>query len=266
MALMYNPQPWDNPNAYFKYGWRYVYAPSAHELADYVSKYRVMTACVKKGIRLQKNFMFAEWLPIDVDDGLSLAYALNHLKDYIHVIGTTKSHQKPKNDKPACDRYRVFLRLEDRTYNLDDYEYTAKKWAKLFQADDAVTGGHSMLCPCKPVSIKYYGQLVSLVDGAWEKQKLMKAYKGKMDGYGNKVIPSWIKVLLDYGQPNNRNNTGIKVALTLVECGFSHDQILDIIMNSKMAKGGAHPYTKAECELSIKSAFRRTSPKKPITF
>jgi len=61
-------------------------------------------------------------IAIDVDEGLSIAEFKEIAKDYKYAIGTTKSHQKPKNGK-VCDRYRVIFPL--LTYfNLSAYEFS----------------------------------------------------------------------------------------------------------------------------------------------
>ena len=46
-----------------------------------------------------------ELLVLDVDDGCTLSEALEVFKDFAHVVGTTKSHQKEKNGV-VCDRFR----------------------------------------------------------------------------------------------------------------------------------------------------------------
>jgi hypothetical protein len=261
---MFNPRNPNDPEGFFKYGWKYRYCPSAHEIADYVSKYRCGTAIWRNFERLKKNFMFADWIPIDVDDGMSLDYAMNHIKDYIHVVGTTKSHQIPKKNSKdpkgpmiTCDRFRIFLKFQNRVHDIDDYEYTTKKWARIFKADMSVAGAQAMVRPCKPVSIKYYGKLITPVDGKMEKEKSIKKFEQKIDGYkGEKIVPSWIKQMLNHGVNGGRNNMVLKFASTLKKCGFSEEETVDMIMNSPNFISGPHSFSKSECERTVRNGFK----------
>ena len=265
MALMFNPRNPNDDECFFKYGWKYKYCPSAHEMADYVSKYRTGCPIWRNFERLKKNFMFADWLPIDVDEGMSLDYAISHIKDYIHVVGTTRSHQIPKKNskdpkgpKITCDRFRIFLKFQDRVHDIDNYEYTAKKWARLFKADMSVTGAQAMVRPCKPISIQYHGKLVTPVDGKAEKEKAQKSFENKIVSYeGEKIVPSWIKTMLRHGVNGGRNNMVLKFASTLKKCGFTQDEIVKLIMGSpKFVSCGSHKFNREECERTVRNGFK----------
>lgn len=60
----------------------------------------------------------------DVDEGLSLVEAKAICEKYGHkyIIGITKSHQKEKNGKPPCDRFRVILILDRAVDTGSEYE------------------------------------------------------------------------------------------------------------------------------------------------
>lgn len=67
------------------------------------------------GIRKADAFASALWCALDFDDGTyTLAQAMDDVTQagLAHVIGTTKSHGKPKGDTPACDRFRMLLRFD----------------------------------------------------------------------------------------------------------------------------------------------------------
>ena len=58
-----------------KYGvyaknWRGVNASSASEVAKIVSTYVASNCLWANGVRLKKNFRLAEWLGLDIDDGM----------------------------------------------------------------------------------------------------------------------------------------------------------------------------------------------------
>ena len=56
-----------------------------------------------------------EWeaIIIEWDDGFPLAEALAKYRDWACYWYTTKSHQVAKDDKPACDRYRLIFPLSE---------------------------------------------------------------------------------------------------------------------------------------------------------
>lgn len=60
------------------------------------------------------------WL--DFDEGLTLDKAKKIFKDYWYVIYTTPHHQKNKDKKPACDRFRVVLKTKT-SLPIDKNEY-----------------------------------------------------------------------------------------------------------------------------------------------
>ena len=72
----------------------------------------------KDGYRAKKNFTSARLLVLDFDDGnLTLEQAIEKFEPYIHIIGTTKSHQIEKAPK----QYDV------KTLNDTLYKYTHDK-------------------------------------------------------------------------------------------------------------------------------------------
>ena len=86
-------------------------------------------------------------IAIDVDDGLSIEEFKEIAKKYKYYLGTTKSHQKLKNNK-ICDRYRVIFPLETY-FNLSVYEYSLmmSEINRQFCADQA----------CKDLSRQFRG-------------------------------------------------------------------------------------------------------------
>lgn len=71
-------------------------------------------------------FKTTQLIGIDIDEGLSLEDGIKIFGGYKCIIGTTKSHQKPKDKKPACDRFRVIikLRVPINRENMLDYPAT----------------------------------------------------------------------------------------------------------------------------------------------
>ena len=86
-------------------------------------------------------------IAIDIDDGFSIEQFKKTTQDLRYALGTTKSHQKPKNNV-TCDRYRVIFPLQTY-FNLSAYEYSLfmNEVNRYFNADLA----------CKDVSRQFRG-------------------------------------------------------------------------------------------------------------
>ena len=98
--------------------------------------------CASNSIGVQNTL----WL--DFDDGITLEEAKEKFKDYWYVIYPSMHHQKEKDGKPACDRFRVVLKVkEPMPKEKDRYQDVMEKIALDLGADDA----------CKDYSRYYRG-------------------------------------------------------------------------------------------------------------
>lgn len=76
--------------------------------------------------KAEQFFKSTDLIGIDIDSDLTLEEGIKVFGGFKCVIGTTKSHQKQKGEKPPCDRYRVIikLRVPITKSNIDDYAAT----------------------------------------------------------------------------------------------------------------------------------------------
>lgn len=130
---------------------------SAEEPKSYADLNRIIAthtwspATFKDDRRNRKNFLGADMVGLDFDEGLSLEAAKDLFKSYRHVIGTTRSHQTEKNGV-VSDRFRVVLFLEHTCTDYKDYEATIRALLKKFpQADPAAKDASRQFFPCKEV-------------------------------------------------------------------------------------------------------------------
>lgn len=71
------------------------------------------------GKRCHANFLYADWLGLDFDDGdPTLDEFSREICDYKRIIGVTKNHQREKHGK-VCDRFRIAIPFEKRIDDLD---------------------------------------------------------------------------------------------------------------------------------------------------
>lgn len=99
--------------------------------------------------RNRKSFCAADIFALDIDDGLSLVDAINIIKQngLAAIIAPSRSHQKVKGEKPACDRYRIIFKLNESIYTESQVKSVFFALKKLFpSADDA----------CKDAARLYY--------------------------------------------------------------------------------------------------------------
>lgn len=85
------------------------------------------------------NFIACDFIAIDIDKDCSLDKFKNDLANqYSHVIYLTRTHGRPKGDKPACDRFRVVFKLQRTIRTAAEYEITWKMLKKRFPYIDEV--------------------------------------------------------------------------------------------------------------------------------
>lgn len=268
MSLMINFQDPKNHASYFANGWHYKNCPNVEDLAKYVDKYRTSPAIwqMKKGSKSQRckaNFVWADWICVDVDEGMSLSYALRQIKKYKHIIGTTKNHQKPKqsaynaNNEVTCDRFRFFIKLSERVTNIHDYEYTGIKWARLFKADKSVAYAQAMVAPIKIVRMSEFGKHAIPVDGVTAHKNMLQRMKEQENEFNHhrqhKTIPHWIMGKL-LGGCSQRNTTTWMLAKDLLRIGFTESEIVSRVYHSAIPACGDHEFSKKEIEGAVRSA------------
>ncbi len=97
-------------------GYKSVTVP-LHDVANYTTSYNYSAFLFQNGYRKSANVVsLGNCLIYDFDNGVM---TLNKLEQELtntqikSLIVTSKSHQKEKNGKPACDRFRLFVPLSD---------------------------------------------------------------------------------------------------------------------------------------------------------
>lgn len=106
-------------------GFKSVYVPFSR-LGSYTRKYCYSAGSYKTGHRNKDNLLnTGNCLIFDFDDGKITIKDMVSFLEHNKITGaifTTKSHQKEKGNKGACDRFRLFLPLSDEVnIPLDTY-------------------------------------------------------------------------------------------------------------------------------------------------
>lgn len=237
-------------------GWRWAQVSDFSRIAKCMVTYPWSPIVWRNGHRAKKNFLTCKYLVLDFDDGeLSLESAINNtFVDCRHVIGTTKSHQKAKGDKPACDRFRVLLEFDEIIDDLKVYEYNMRRYIEIYGADMQCYEGGRMLYPCvEIVSIQDCEDLERFEvrhDIPVNTEYKVKPLTGRLTQY----VSMWLGREIPKGQ---RNTTCYGIARDLIyHKGYSANDCFKTIVNSPTYKGSVDMKVESEIRGVIDSAMR----------
>lgn len=207
--------------------------------------------------RREKSFLFADWIGLDFDKGPSLKDMTRVFDEYECIIGTTKSHQKiknpgTKNEEPACDRFRVVLKLEQRCTSVDDFKATTKFLVEKYKADIRAKDAARFFRPCKITfcsagKCEYERQEIIkyIAPSKKEFHHVTNVSSGMLDNYAHNIMMNWKN-----NRDRSRNHASYVAALTLKQAGRSMDWAIGFIERRT-------DLDKLEIERTVKSAWGR---------
>jgi KaiC/GvpD/RAD55 family RecA-like ATPase len=210
------------------------------EVSDFASlKKLILTknwspAVFDNDYRNSKNFKSADFIGLDVDDGLSIAEAKEMFKDFMHIIAPSQNHQKVKTTstgviKPAVDRFRVLLWLENTIDNVDDFRAT---WDALYAQypfiDKACKNADRFFYPSPEVySVKKKGKRVTpvkCVKPEPKKDNLILAHRGNLSR-------DTLEFLTLGAPEGSRHERLFKAAVDANEQGYTRDEFIGLLNN-----------------------------------
>jgi hypothetical protein len=218
-------------------------------IASAVSRYAWSPIVWENGRRLAANFKSAAWCVLDYDDGLTtVAQAVRMFADCAHVIGTTKSHQVAKGDRPACDRFRVLLKFERPITDLAAFKASMSYYVSRFRSDDQCVDGARFYWPCQNIiSFSSEGERLEIIQPVATPKKTFdfSAYREI------KAVPRIFHDVLLNGAPvGKRNSACFLLGLNLWQCGFNADEITAMILKGPMG------LNESEVRRSVENGFR----------
>ena len=253
--------------AHYAKGWRAKKIYNANDLAKLVNEFAVSPCIWSQGIRGKQYFKLAEWVGLDFDEGMTLDDAMRIFGGYHHVIGTTKSHGILKGGK-VCDRFRVFIKLNDVCENVDDYEYTVKLLIKKYGADKTCSDGGRLFFYCrKIVQVNDEGDLLPIIDSTEmikkQKARMEQRQKDYIKMFGldteNKGMPADVNGLLEDGVAGDvcRNLTCYQIGADLGCLNYSVSEIVDLIINSAIPASKPEPLTIEEITRAVSNGVSK---------
>ncbi len=238
-------------HAYYSKG--FIVRPSLHlkQISTWITAQLNSPIIWTYGIRKEANFQSSSFCVLDVDDGPCLEDAVKTFADYAHILGTTKSHQKDKGGK-VRDRYRVFIQTECKLVKAPVYKHMNELLARQYGGDMQAVGAHMSFMPLREIiSVRDKGMLLPIID-----PPPVVTFKPKINSNttysGSRQIPRYVRDYLEIGPADGeRNLTAFKVASGLSRTGFHEDEIVGIILDSRI------PLDRSErVEREIRSAVR----------
>ncbi len=126
---------------------------SCNDLTSLIKRHTWSCGVFKDNHRIAQNFIYADTIALDFDDGLNLEVAQSRIIKYKHIIATTRSHQH------TWHRFRLILFLDGPIVDYKQYQETVKTLFKIFpEADKNCSDASRMWYPCKDIiSINYNG-------------------------------------------------------------------------------------------------------------
>lgn len=213
------------------------------------------------GVRKADNFLYSDFLVLDVDDDkmMGLDRAIDYYSRYIHVIGTTKSHNLLKGEL-VSERYRVFVALEKRIQSAEHYKGLCMQESCQHGGDWQASSPAMHFMPLnRIVSYSEVGRKMPIGVIPPRRQVKRKPVKFETDAIGSvaKQIPPYIQDWLDGNvRQGERNITAFKIACTLRKLNFKEDEIVEIILSSSLPLDGSSK-TIREVKNTVRSAMRR---------
>lgn len=243
-------------------GFLAVETDDVERIAKCITTYIWSPSAFAHGYRKKENFVKANWVGLDFDDGImSLDDAISGMQGMYAIIGTTRSHQKEKAGKPPCDRFRILIRCE-RMMSLEENLETLRVLARAWPIDKACVDVARLFYPCSALVYKSTGKLHRVFTPKPEspQDKARRETRQQMARQSFALrgeLPVWINKFVKYGKlthSNSRNCTVYAAACELTRLGMPESRIFEILLNAPISGAGIKP---GELENAIKNAIKK---------
>lgn len=240
--------PTNNPYGFVPYNYK-----SVAELWNIMGAYTWSPTIFKDNYRKRSNFLFADVVGFDFDEGYTIEQCLADFEGFQIMIGTTKSHQLRKNDKPPCDRFRIVLPLERRVTDAAEFEHTVKWAAKIIEHSDKNCHEPArQFYPCKDFVCFHKGDAIP-IQPAPPPEVIKRAAEIAEYRQQNEPIPAHVENFLDRGIPfgGSRNKSLYVSGLYLISKGFTLHQIEQRLRSAPFDRSEFHEREFISCLNSV---------------
>lgn len=213
--------------------------------------------------RRKENFVTASAIGIDIDGGMSLEEAKETVKEFKHIIATTRNHQKEKNGIVA-DRFRIILFLSKEVKTAKDFEATWHDIAKVLPAaDKACKDSSRFFYPSTDiVSVNEGGDLIeptSAVEAEAAKKESAPAPALTLLTNQKGTLAVNTLRFLSEGAPHGSWNAGLyKASRDMFQQGYSEEEALHKL------EAMVNPHFSGQLDEKDISTFKSAFSKDPI--
>lgn len=204
------------------------------QLANYIADFPWSGCIWNGGRRKSELFISGHYLVLDFDDGMmTIAQAQRLWADHIYVIGTTKSHQKEKNGRPPCDRFRLVVPFSAPITCARTFVHTTNYYIERHGADGQCKDAARWYWPCTNiVDVSFEGDTLDAIEPA-PIPPPQPPSDIQIAERACKAVPGWARHALRFGAAvGERNSTVFRIAAALQHNGFSEDEAVEVIARS----------------------------------
>lgn len=141
-----------------------VLATNWEDLPSRITQYAWAPGIYRENHRKNINLETMDLFVCDVDGGCTIEQAKEIFKPFKCIIGLSKSHQKWKDEKPPCDRFRVVVPLTEPITNDADFKATWFSVQKFCPAiDPQCKDAARFYWPCTDIVAQWDGALIQTI-------------------------------------------------------------------------------------------------------
>jgi len=241
----------DQPDRY-SYGFKTTEYDSIHELAEYASRYAWSPIIWTNGTRVSGSFRFSKTFALDFDNGiLTIVDAVARLRrlGVAYLVGTTKSHQRPKKTKagkiaPPCDRFRLVVPWAEAVTDPWQYRYNMLSAMRQLPADDSCKDTARFFWPCVEVVACEDGEAMRPMPlpADFHEQRAKQNARREDSIRGHLMagtMPLALRHALEHGVgEGGRHKMVYRIGATLALLSYPKEKIVDLCMSGPLADIG----------------------------
>lgn len=201
-------------------------------IGKYIEQFAWSPAIFKQNKRNENNFLYADFIALDIDDGLSIDDAVNRCMDLNLkcLVMTSKSHKLLKNGV-NCDRFRLIFQLKNRIEDKDIYKSTWIYLSKLFPETDKQTGNADRFYHLSKTYKLLDGDLIE-PQSKIEKKVVKSEMPLNINSLKLRENAMYFILNAHTGLPGEFNVRLNKAVFELGRSGLSKEQAMNIIQNA----------------------------------
>ena len=234
------------------------------DLPEFICSKHWSPSAYKSARRAKDEFESISLLVLDVDDGCTLDEAQDHFRPFKYIIAPSRNHQKEKDKKPACDRFRVIIPLSREITDQNEYVATAQWALKMWPFIDkgVVIDPARFYFPCTEVLYKKDdGETVPVqeYDPAAALRDTNQPATLEADHFDTKGrLSHATKELLVFGAKSGTRNTRLfKATIDAIEQGYDEEEWGELLQGSSAVRDWIH---KGKHQSTIRNTYRNGKP------